>query len=211
MNVTTDGLEDGREVPGQPDAMGADRTLRLGLWVFLISLTVLFGAGIVLFILARTGGGGHVVQDSEHGVRVALPLWIWISTFLVFSSSVALHQGLQWGRLGLFRQARRAFWAATWLGWGFALFQMPGIWVLLERYGAVEGIRPVAVFLVVALAALHLIHAAGGLVALTVLAIRSSRHDPGPNHIAGWRDVSLYWHFLAGVWLALFAVFAFVR
>lgn len=202
MNVMAD------EVHHGPPAEGLGK---LGLKIFILSLSALFSAGLVLFVLARTGGGGHRVQDVVAGARIALPAWIWASTFVVFCSSVALHQGLQWGRLDLPLQARRAFWAATALGWGFLALQVPGLWALVARYRAVPGIRPVAVFLVVALAALHLVHAAGGVAVMTRLATRARRHLPRTERGGSWALVALYWHFLAAVWLVLFGAFAFVR
>jgi cytochrome c oxidase subunit 3 len=184
---------------------------RLGLWVFLVSLTMLFGAAIVLFVLARTGGGGHQVRDTVGGARIALPAWIWASTFVVFCSSVVFHQGLQWVRLDLPLQARRALWAATGLGWGFLALQGPGLWVLVHRYREAGGVGPVAVFLVVAMAALHLLHAVAGVALMTRLAVRARRTLPDRSHAEGWALLAVYWHFLTGLWLVLFGVFAFVR
>lgn len=180
---------------------------RLGMWVFVISLVALFGAGIVLFILARTGGGGHLVRDVERDARIVLPVWMWASTFLVFCSSVALHQGLSWGRIGLPSQARLAVRGAAGAGWGFLILQVPALLALVERYRAVPGIRPVVVFLVVALSGLHLLHAAGGTIALTRLASRGPSPSPG----GAWGLMAIYWHFLAGLWLVLFAAFALLR
>jgi heme/copper-type cytochrome/quinol oxidase subunit 3 len=180
---------------------------RLGMWVFVVSLIALFGAGIALFVLARTGGGGHLVRDVERGARIALPVWMWGSTLLVFCSSVALHQGLSWGRMGLPAQARRAVRGAAGAGWGFLILQVPALLVLVDRYRAVSGIRPVVVFLVVTLSGLHLLHAAGGAIALARLASRGPTPAPG----GAWSLMAIYWHFLAGLWLVLFLTFALVR
>ncbi len=191
-------------------AMSADRNegrARLGMWVFVVSLTALFGAGIVLFALARTGGGGHLVRDVDRGARIALPGWMWASTFLVFCSSVALHQGLAWGRMGLPAQGRLAVRGAAGAGWGFLILQIPALLALVDRYRSMPGIRPVVVFLVVGLSALHLLHAAGGAIALTRLASRGP--DPAPG--GAWGLMAIYWHFLAGLWLILFTTFALLR
>lgn len=180
---------------------------RLGMWIFVVSLTALFGAGILLFVLARTGGGGNMVRDVARGSRIALPVWMWVSTFLVFGSSVALHQGLSWGRMGLPSQARLAVRGATGAGWGFLILQVPALVALVERYRAVPAIRPVVVFLVVALSGLHLLHAAGGTIAMTRLA--TGGPTPAPGGV--WGRMAIYWHFLAGLWLALFTTFALLR
>lgn len=198
------------EAEAEAGSGGADRT-RLGLWIFVLSLGALFAAGIVLFVMARTGGGGHLVRDTQHGARISLPLWIWASTLFVFCSSVALHQALQWARMGLPGQATVAFRGATALGWGFAILQVPGLLALIGRYRGVEGARPIAVFLVVALSGLHLLHAAGGVAAMTRLAVRAGRVPLDGSVPAAWGHMAVYWHFLAAVWLALFATFALVR
>lgn len=184
---------------------------RLGVTVLLAALTMTFAAGLVLYVIARTGAGSHLVRDTMHGALPALPAWLWASTFVLFTSSVALFQATQWARNSLPFQARRAFRLATTLGWVFAALQVPGLVALVDRYRPQGGERSVVYFLVMFLVVLHLLHAAGGLLPMTAFGRRGSfqREDgPGMERLG---NLSLYWHFLAGIWLAIFATFSFVR
>jgi cytochrome c oxidase subunit 3 len=183
----------------------------MGVAVLLGVLTVTFGAGLLLYVIARTGAGSHLVKDAMHGDLPALPGWLWASTFVLFVSSAVAFQALQWARMRLPFQARRAFRLAATLGWVFIALQIPGLVTLVDRYRPAGGERSVVYFLVVFLVGLHLLHAAGGLFPMTALARRASfqREDgPGMERLA---NVSLYWHFLAGTWLAMFATFSLVR
>ncbi|HEX6852311.1 MAG TPA: hypothetical protein VF139_12995 [Candidatus Polarisedimenticolaceae bacterium] len=184
---------------------------RLGVAVLLGALTVTFGAGLVLYVIARTGAGSHLVKDAMHGALPSLPAWLWVSTFVLFVSSAVAFQAMQWARMLLPFQARRAFRLAAGLGWAFVALQVPGLVLLVERYRPAGGERSVVYFLVLFLVGLHLLHAAGGLLPMTSLARHASflREDgPGMERLA---NVSLYWHFLAGIWLAMFATFSLVR
>lgn len=184
---------------------------RLGVAVLLGALTVTFGAGLVLYVIARTGAGSHLVKDAMHGELPALPVWLWASTFVLFVSSAVAFQAMQWARMLLPFQARRAFRLATTLGWAFVALQIPGLVLLAERYRPQGGGRSVVYFLVLFLVGLHLLHAAGGLFPMTSLARHASfRREDGPG-MERLGNVVLYWHFLAGIWLAMFATFSLVR
>ena len=184
---------------------------RLGVTVLLGALTVTFGAGLILYVIARTGAGSHLVRDAMHGELPALPVWLWVSTFVLFASSVVVFQAMQWVRMALPFQARRAFRLAAALGWVFLVLQVPGLVVLADRYRPEGGERSVVYFLVLFLVGLHLLHAFGGLFPMTSLARRATflREDaPGRERLS---NVGLYWHFLAGIWLVMFTTFSVVR
>lgn len=184
---------------------------RLGVTVLLGALTVTFGAGLILYVIARTGAGSHLVRDAMHGDLPTLPLWLWASTFVLFASSVVVFQAMQWARMALPFQARRAFRLATVMGWAFVALQIPGLAALAERYRPAGGERSVVYFLVLFLVGLHLLHAFGGLFPMTSLARRASfqREDgPGMERLS---NVGLYWHFLAGIWFVMFVTFTLVR
>ncbi len=56
----------------------------------------------------------------------------------------------------------------------------------------------------------HGLHVLGGIVALTLLAGRSTRPGFGPAQLPAAEMVSLYWHFVDVVWLAVFTTFYLV-
>ena len=208
--MTTYGATHEAGVPSERPALDRPVLGRQGVWVLVISLSMLFGAGIALLVLARTGVGGHRVRDPFAGVRLALPVWLWVSTFFLFVSSVALHQGREWSKLGLPVYGLRSFRAAMGLGWVFALLQIPGLVAPTGRFHPASSNPSPAYFLVLVLVALHALHAVGGLVAGTTMAWRL---NPGTLAGAGEERLyvfAIYWHFVVIVWLALFMAFSLV-
>ncbi len=176
--------------------------VRQALWILVLSLTVLFGAGLVLYGAARTGVLGHTVRGG--GPRTALPVWLWFSTFFILASSVALHQALQWARMDLAAQSRKAYRLALSLGYVFVALQIPGLAAFVAAHRvAAPGTSRLWV-LVVFLVALHALHVLGGIVPMTAIARRSAVDR------ATLGNVAVYWHFLAAVWIVMFSVFALV-
>jgi cytochrome c oxidase subunit 3 len=209
--MTTYGATHETGAPSERPVLDRPILGRQGVWVLVISLGMLFTAGIALFVLARTGVGGHRVRDPFVGARLALPVWLWVSTFFLFVSSAALHQGRQWIKLGLPVHGLRSFRAAIGLGWVFAGLQVPGLVALTDRFHPAAGGPSPVYFIVLALVALHALHAVAGLVAGTTLAWRLK---PGTLTGVGEErlDVfAIYWHFVVGVWLVLFSTFCLVR
>jgi cytochrome c oxidase subunit 3 len=169
---------------------------------------MLFAAGIALYVLARTGVGGHRVRDPFAGVRLALPVWLWVSSFFLFVSSVALHQGRQWVKLGLPVHGLRSFRAAMGLGWVFAALQVPGLVALTDRFHPASGGPSPVYFVVLVLVALHALHAVGGLVTGTTMAWRLKADTLAGVDGERVGVFAIYWHFVVGVWLALFMTFS---
>lgn len=192
--------------PTRPSNLG-----RMGVWIFILSLNVLFAAGIALFVIARTGAGSHVVRDTLGDRIPSLPVWLWFSTFLLFTSSVALHQSLQWRKLGLPGHARRGFRIATAIAWAFAALQVPGLWRLAGRYAPDPAAPSVVYFLVLFLVGLHLLHAGGGLALMTSFARRAGFGLDDAAEGERLANFAIFWHYLALVWLVLFSTFSLVR
>lgn len=184
---------------------------RQGLWILVLSLTVLFGAALVLYVAARTGVLGHIVRSGEAAPRVSLPVWLWFSTLFILASSVALHQALQWARMNLPVQARRGLVIALGLGYAFLVLQIPGLLRLVDahRAGAAHNVR--IYLLVLFLVALHALHVMGGIVPMTSLVRRSTPATFDASGTEPLRNMAIYWHFLAGVWIVMFSVFVLVR
>ncbi len=208
--MTTYGATHAAGVPSGRPVLGRPVFGRQGMWIFVISLGMLFGAGIALLVLERTGAGGHRIRDPFAGARLALPVWLWVSSFFLFVSSVALHQGREWIKIGVPIYGLRSIRAALGLGWVFAVLQVPGLVALTERFHPVSGNPSPAYFLVLVLVAMHALHAVGGLVTGTTMAWRLK---PGTVAGAGEERLSvfaIYWHFVVLAWLVLFLTFSLV-
>lgn len=193
-----------------PDARSAEAVRKpadpvaLGLRVFIFSLTMLFGGLLYAYVVARTGG--HLVKSGTGVAHITVPVWFWFSTFVMLASSVMLY--------GAWRAARAADapWTASWLRGGavlggvFLALQVPGFRALLAQHRALAAGHVYIYGLIIMIAALHALHAAGGLVPLTRLAIIARRIGDDGARERAVRHMGTYWHFLAVVWWVIFTV-----
>lgn len=95
------------------------------------------------------------------------------------------------------------------LGLGFLLGQWIA-WGELRARGFFVNTNPDSSFFYL-LTAAHAVHLAGGVIALLWAGITSLRHRPVEGRrivvdVAAW-----YWHFMAALWIYVFALFAFVK
>ena len=77
-----------------------DNQLRLGLWMFLATVTMLFAAFTSAYIVRRSG------SDWRH---VALPPILWLNTLILAASSIAVEAANRYGRCRRWRASTAAF------------------------------------------------------------------------------------------------------
>jgi cytochrome c oxidase subunit 3 len=99
------------------------------------------------------------------------------------------------------------------LGAAFVVSQLLA-WRQLVRQGVYVATNPHSSFFYL-LTATHGIHLMGGLIALVYLLLRTRRLDTGERALANRSAVadavSLYWHFMDGLWIYLFLLLFFWR
>ncbi len=170
-----------------------------GMWWFLASLGMIFGASVVGLFWVRAAAEVWPPPDAPR-----LPAGLWPSTVIILLSTVTM----EWARQARLRPGRPglalALVVTLVLGLGFLVAQTRG-WFLLAAadFTATTSLYAFTFYM---LTVLHALHVLGGLGPLAVVALRARRLG------AGWpaRGVvytAMYWHFLTGVWLVLFAVF----
>jgi cytochrome c oxidase subunit 3 len=164
---------------------------RLGLWLFLGTVTMLF-IGFTSAYMVRRGMG-----DWR---PLAAPALLWWNTAAIVASSAALEVARR--RLRRWAAAGAIPWVAATgaLGALFAVGQVAAWRVLAARGFYLESNPHNAFFYV--LTGTHLVHLAGGLVWLGVVLARVRRlaYVPGED---GLGLFATYWHFLAGLWIYL--------
>lgn len=161
----------------------------LALWVFLSTVVMLFAAFASAYLIRRTG---------LDWTPVALPPVLWINTFLLAASSVALEKA---------RRGRDGRPQASWVGMALLLGLLflagqGAAWVELARRGILVRTGPYSSFLYI-LSGLHGIHLTGGILFLSVTLWTMLRRES----VQSWRRLRLcttYWHFLGALWLFLF-------
>jgi cytochrome c oxidase subunit 3 len=169
------------------------------MWFLLVVVLMTFGGLIGAYIVISTNG---VLEWKPFD----LPLPIWISTLLIFASSITYYLAQK----AIYRedqpQAKKWLLTTTVFGAAFISSQLL-VWFALVRSGVYVQSNPYAGFFYV-LTAIHALHVLGGIVALGSIVLRAWNKTVSPEdsekrktmaQVVGW-----YWHFMGGLWLVLF-------
>ncbi|RMG08741.1 MAG: cytochrome-c oxidase [Planctomycetota bacterium] len=168
----------------------------LGLAIFLVSLGVLFAAGVVAYWAIRLAR-----PDWDAGLPPAPPV-LWLSTSALLASSGALHAAHRAAQREAAAPLRR--WLEVALLLGLLYFAGQG-WAWWSLWSAgLRGSESLYGYTVYFLTGLHAAHVLGGLVPLAVTAHRARCRSAAASR-EGVLLCAMYWHFLDGVWLVLFA------
>lgn len=169
------------------------------MWFLLVVVLMTFGGLIGAYIVISTNG---VLEWKPFD----LPLSIWISTFLIFASSVTYYLSQK----AIYRddqpEAKKWLVTTTVFGAAFISSQLL-VWVALVQSGVYVQSNPYAGFFYV-LTAVHALHVLGGIIALGSIVLRAWNKTVSAkdlekrktmSQVVGW-----YWHFMGGLWLVLF-------
>ena len=178
---------------------------RIGMWVALASILMMFTALTSAYIVR--GGGASDWQP------LVMPRILWLSTALILISSATLETA----RRKLKRDAAGAH--KSWLlisaalGFAFLLSQLFA-WRQLTQQGIYVSSNPHSSFFYL-LTATHGVHLIGGLIALVFMSLRTRVSAASELAVAKGQAaadaMSLYWHFLALLWIYLFVLLFFWR
>ena len=177
----------------------------LGMWLFLLSLAILFAASITAYLIVR------VRAEVWQPVNMPdPPPWLWFSTAVILVSSGTIHWGLAGIRRSLHGRLIGAMLATTLLGLVFLVSQAIN-WAWLIAINATTSTAGLYIFTFYVLTGLHAVHVIGGLALLTVVTARSFAGRYSADHHPGVKYAVMYWHFLAAVWLVLFTLIFLVH
>lgn len=181
---------------GAGERQHRDDVVRLGLWLFLATVTMLFAAFTSAYIVRRSTGDWR---------PIALPSLLWINTAVLVLSSVAVEVARWSGERDRWRAASVSCGAAVGLGVGFLVGQWMA-WAQLAAAGVYLPTSPHGSFFYMMTGA-HALHvmAALALLAWTAVATWAGR---GRHARAEWRLLMsvcrTFWHYLGAVWVYLF-------
>ena len=173
-------------------------------------------AFLLLVVMMTFGGliGAYVVVATNRALEwrpFDLPPLIWLSTALILISSITYEAGRRAVVARAVASARRWLVATAALGGVFVASQLL-VWLTLVNRGFYLKGNPYAGFFYI-LTAVHAVHVLGGIVALGAVLLRNWYPTSlGPEslyraNIA--RSVGWYWHFMGGLWIALFLLLGF--
>lgn len=175
---------------------------RLGMWLLLLTLGILFVSGGFAFLVVRLEASPSAPWRAAGSP--GLPWVLVLSTVVLAASSVTMTRATNAlaadDRHGLRMWIDRTLALAV----GFLLVQSFAWWQMW-RAGATVGSSLYAWTFYV-FTALHALHVLGGIVPMAVVANRARRGFYSRLAGAGVGYCAMYWHFLFAVWIALYAM-----
>jgi cytochrome c oxidase subunit 3 len=195
--------------PGHPEPDAPD-VGRFGMWLFLAALTMLFAAGMLGYIFVRTQLLHPNRPPNPPLGTLGLPWGLWLSTFGIVGSSLALHQALRLVRADRLPAAGRMMVVSLALAIAFIAIQAPCLWALVAEH---QQMRQQNVFLYALMAMLivvHALHVVGGIIplALTTRSALAGRYTASAHRPLS--HMTMYWHFIDIVWLIMFTAFLLI-
>ncbi|HEY6555625.1 MAG TPA: cytochrome c oxidase subunit 3 [Polyangiaceae bacterium] len=169
---------------------------QLGMFVFMLSLSVLFGASLIGFAITR-----HFSETWRTPDMPALPAGLFGSTALIAGLSAAVQYALVCARRNRFEALTRALLLTFALALAFLAGQTMNWLHMLQ--GFAPGTKSLYAFTFYAMTGLHALHVVGGFVPLTLVTFRARRKEYTSSHHEGLKLCVQYWHFLGAVWLVL--------
>lgn len=177
-------------------------TRQFGVRVLLVSLSMLFAATLVAYVVTRID---NPVWRARSLPR--LPPGLFISSLLILVTSVVLQSAVAAIRANRTRTLTLLLDCAGVLGVGFLIVQALN-WIALSRSAAGAGGNALYAFTFYLLTGLHAAHVIGGLVPLSIVGTRSRQNEYSSSRTEGVTLCVQYWHFLTIVWfLLLFALY----
>jgi cytochrome c oxidase subunit 3 len=178
---------------------------RIALIATLAFVTVTFSALALVFILRS-----QVPMNWHH---IILPPILWVDTAVLIASSITYEVGHRRLIAGDQRGFFRWILLTTGLGVLFMLGQVAAWWQILAAGQLVEN-NPHSSFFFL-FSGMHGIHITVGLAGLFALLYRTREPASGPRWQMNTRvlanAVALFWHYLDGLWVVLFALLLFVK
>ena len=176
----------------------------VGMLLFIASEVMFFGGLFATYFNARASVGPESWHPPEPG-HLDLPLAA-VLTAILIASSFTMQFGVWAIRRGDTGKLR--LWTAITLGLGI-LFLAGQLYDYSQLGFGISDSPFGTVFYT--LTGFHGAHVFGGVVGLTIILARALRGQfSGPNHVAV-EAVSVYWHFVDVVWIAVFSTIYLLR
>lgn len=169
---------------------------KFALWLFIVSVVMLFGAWTSAYIVKRGEPGWSSFE---------LPGQFWASTVIIIVSSISMVWAQWSAKRDNLEQTKIALGITTFLGIAFLVTQWLG-WqkmVALNYYFAGSASNSSSSFIYV-LTGFHGLHIVSGLIVLALALIAAFRYKVHSKNMLRIELCSTYWHFLGGLWLYLF-------
>lgn len=169
------------------------------LWLFLVSIVMMFAAWTSAYIVAQSEGIGRAVP---------MPSLFTITTILLLVSSVSMHLAYRAAKKDNLLQVKIFSGLTLILGVAFLVGQLSGFEQLVASKVYFVGGNAIDSFTYV-LPFVHGVHIIAGLAFLVILLVKAFRYKVHSKNMLSMEMCSTFWHFLDGLWLYLFLFLQF--
>jgi cytochrome c oxidase subunit 3 len=169
---------------------------KFAMWVAISSIVMMF-AGLTSAYIVR--------QSQGHWVYYKLPVVFWLSTAVIALSSVTMFLGVRAFKNRAMPRFKNLIALTLLLGITFGITQYIGFQQLYAGGVKLNG-NPSESFIFI-IAGLHLLHIAGGIIALLIVFFRAFRKNIKVYNATGLEIMATYWHFVDVLWIYLFVFF----
>lgn len=192
-------LSSRHNAPSASEAPAPKGAGSFGMMVFLLSLSVLFLASIIGYLVVRSRAAEWPPPGSPK-----LPAGLWVSTVIILLSSGTIQAALHSVRRNRLGALIGLMLITVLLAVVFLVSQAVN-WAWLMGIQATTQAE-LYLFTFYLLTGLHAAHVIGGVVLLAVVNAKTFRGAYSPQYHPGVRYAAMYWHFLDGVWLVMFVL-----
>jgi len=172
---------------------------QLGLFVLMVSMSVLFTATIIAYLYTRSQNEVWKTPDMPE-----LPVGLLGSTAMLLGLSVAMHRATSDIQKNKYESLLRDLWLAFAFAAAF-LFGQAFNWRAMAPGLQANVPHPLYPFTFYMLTGLHAAHVLGGFIPLGITIGRAQRRLYTSSTHEGIRLVRQYWDYLGVVWLILLA------
>jgi cytochrome c oxidase subunit 3 len=183
------------ESPHEPSFKISAR--QLAVIVLFVSLSVLFIASIVAYLITRAQS-----PVWRSAASPGLPLGLLGSTALLIGVSVSAQRALTAVRDNRLATLIRSLWLTLIFAIAFVSGQLLN-WTAMWHSAVSADSRTLYVVTFFMLTGLHALHVLGGLIPLLIVLGRARRRQYSSSQHEGVAFCAQYWHFLGVVWLLL--------
>ncbi len=172
------------------------------LWFGMISMTMTF-AGLTSAYLISS-------NRKDWDLSFELPLEFSVSTILILLSSLTFY----FGKKNILISKLKSLWflgLTFGISVGFVFLQFKGFGVLIDKgyyfTGAESHVNSSFLYVLVVL---HLLHLFFGIIFLSIVTFKVIKEKYNSTNILGASLVTIFWHFLGGLWLYLFLFISYI-
>jgi cytochrome c oxidase subunit III len=169
---------------------------KLMMWMGMGSMFMVFAGLTSAFILQSTG---------PRWVVFKLPIAFWISTILIIASSFTMNKAVQAFKIRDRKKYKSLVTYTVILGLLFIACQVLGFMDLYKQGITLQGNASNGFLFIIS--GLHIVHIIGAIIALVIVYLTAFRKSIKVYNSTSVEVMSLFWHFVDGLWIYLFIFF----